>query len=191
MNKKSSSVIVLLVVLAIAISMFMGVRNELMSLKEDADMQKAQVETVLQRRSDLIPNLVATVKGYMAHEEAIFTEIAEAREGLTKSLESGDVTDINDASSTLDSALSRLIAISENYPDLKSSEHFIALMDELAGTENRIAVARQYYNEKVMAYNKAVQAFPTSIAAKIMGYYPLPYFNADVGAKTAPSVSFN
>lgn len=179
------------VVVLLAVFWFFGTRNSLLSLKEDVEMQQSQIETTLQRRSDLIPNLVATVKGYATHEEEVFTEIADARSKLAGSIESGDMESISEANNALDSALGRLLAISENYPDLKASEQFIALQDELAGTENRIAVARQYYNEKVKTYNTTVQKFPTSIVAGISGYYPMQYFEADESAKEVPEVNFD
>ena len=179
------------VVVLLAVFWFFGTRNSLVSLKEDVEMQQSQIETTLQRRSDLIPNLVATVKGYATHEEEVFTEIADARSKLAGSIESGDMESISEANNALDSALGRLLAISENYPDLKASEQFISLQDELAGTENRIAVARQYYNEKVKTYNTTVQKFPTSIVAGISGYYPMQYFEADESAKEVPEVNFD
>lgn len=179
------------VVVVLILIWFFGTRNSLVSLKEEVEMQQSQIETTLQRRSDLIPNLVATVKGYANHEEKVFTEIAEARSKLAGSIKSGDMKSISEANDTLDSALSRLLAISENYPDLKASEQFITLQDELAGTENRISVARQHYNEKVNTYNTEVQKFPTSIVAGMSGYYPLQYFEADEAAKEVPKVDFN
>lgn len=178
------------VVVLLAVFWFIGTQNSLISLREEVYMQQAQVETTLQRRNDLIPNLVATVKGYAAHEEEVFTEIAEARAQLAGSISSGDVEAMNEASSSLDSALSRLLVITENYPELKASEQFIALQDELAGTENRIAVAREYYNEKVREYNTTIQRFPTSIIAGMSGHSPKPYFEATEEAKQAPVVSF-
>lgn len=179
------------VIVVLVVFWFLGTRNSLVSLKEDVEMQQAQIETTLQRRSDLIPNLVATVKGYATHEEKVFTEIADARSKLAGSIESGDIESISEANDALDSALGRLLAISENYPDLKASEQFIALQDELAGTENRIAVARQYYNEKVRTYNTSVQSFPTSIVAGMSGYYPMQYFEANESAKEVPEVNFD
>lgn len=170
---------------------FFGTRNSLVSLKEDVEMQQAQVETTLQRRNDLIPNLVETVKGYANHEEEVFTEVADARSNLAESIEGGNMANINEASNALDSALGRLIAIAEDYPDLEASKQFIALQDELAGTENRINVARQYYNEKVRTYNSTVQSFPTSIVAGMSGYYPAQYFEADEGAMEVPEVNFD
>ena len=178
-------------VVLLAVFWFFGTRNSLVSLKEEVEMQQSQIETTLQRRSDLIPNLVATVKGYANHEEEVFTEIADARSKLAGSIESGDMKSISEANNALDSALGRLLAISENYPDLKASEQFIALQDELAGTENRIAVARQHYNEKLNTYNTTVQRFPTSIVAGMSGYYPMQYFEADESAKKVPKVDFD
>lgn len=191
MKNGKSTLTVIVVLLLVAVFWFFGTRNSLVSLKEDVEMQQAQVETTLQRRSDLIPNLVETVKGYASHEEDVFTEIAEARSKLAGSIESGDMESINEANNALDSALGRLLAISEDYPTLEASEQFIALQDELAGTENRIAVARQYYNESVRTFNTKVQKFPTSIVASMSGYYPMPYFEADADAQEAPVVSFD
>lgn len=190
--KKSTGIFVGIgVVVLIVVFWFFGTRNSFVSLKEDVEMQQSQVETTLQRRSDLIPNLVETVKGYASHEEEVFTEIAEARSKLAGSISSGDIEAINEANSELDSALGRLLAISESYPDLEASDQFIALQDELAGTENRIAVARQYYNEAARDYNVKVQKLPASIIAGMSGYYPVPYFEADEGASEVPEVSFD
>lgn len=190
--KKSTGIFVGIgVVVLIVVFWFFGTRNSFVSLKEDVEMQQSQVETTLQRRSDLIPNLVETVKGYASHEEEVFIEIAEARSKLAGSISSGDIEAINEANSELDSALGRLLAISESYPDLEASDQFIALQDELAGTENRIAVARQYYNEAARDYNVKVQKLPASIIAGMSGYYPVPYFEADEGASEVPEVSFD
>ena len=191
---KKSNGLALVVIIAIIVIIggwFIGTRNSLVSMREDVDMQLSQVETTLQRRSDLIPNLVETVKGYASHEEEVFTEIADARSRLSGSIESGDIEAIGEANNELDSALGRLLAISENYPNLQASEQFIALQDELAGTENRISVARQYYNESVRNYNTTVQMFPTSLIAGMNGFYPVPYFEADEGATEVPEVSFD
>jgi len=179
------------VVAILLVTWFVGTRNTLVSLKENVEMRFSQIDTTLQRRNDLIPNLVATVKGYAQHEESVFTEIADARSKLAGSLESGDMESISEASSALDSALGRLLAISENYPELKASEQFIALQDELAGTENRILVARQFYNEEVQKYNTTIQKFPTNIVAGMSGYYPVPYFEASESSKEVPTVNFD
>ena len=170
---------------------FLSTQNNLVSLKEDVEMQKSQIETTLQRRSDLIPNFVATVKGYAAHEEKIYTEIADARYKLTGSIETGHIESMIEANDALNSSISKLLAISENYPELKSSEQFVALQDELAGTENRITVARQYYNEKVKTYNTSVKRFPSSIVAKAKGFSPIQYFEADENSKTVPEINFD
>ena len=190
--KSGTKVIIGIVIVAVMLFIsFFSVRNGLIDLREDVEMQQSQIETTLQRRSDLIPNLVETVKGYTAHENEVFTSIAEARTKLAESINSGNLSSISEANASLDSALGRLIAIAEDYPELKASEQFIALQDELAGTENRIAVARQYYNEKVRTYNTAVQRFPTSIVASMSGFYPMEYYEADDGAHEVPSVSFD
>ena len=191
MKSRTKVLIGIGVILLLVVFWFFGTKNSLVSLKEDVEMQQSQIETTLQRRSDLIPNLVETVKGYTTHEEELFTEIADARAKLAGSIESGDIETISEANNALDSALGRLLAISENYPDLKASDQFIALQDELAGTENRIAVARQYYNEKVKTYNTTVQRFPTSIVAGMTGYYPIQYFEADESAMEVPEVNFD
>lgn len=191
MKSSAKVLIAVVLVVVVAFAWFFGTRNSLMSLKEDVEMQYSQIETTLQRRMDLIPNLVATVKGYASHEEEVFTAIAEARAKLAGSVEKGDLEGISEANGALDSALSRLLVITENYPELKADEQFTALRDELAGTENRIAVARQYYNEKVRTYNVKVQHFPGSIVAGMSGYYPMEYFKADEGANKAPVVSFD
>ena len=186
----TKALIAIALVLVLAVSWFFMTQNSFVTLKEDADMQQSQVETALQRRNDLIPNLVSTVKGYTKHEEKVFTEIAEARSKLSGSIENGNIEDISKANSNLSSALSRLLVITENYPELKANEQFTALQDELAGTENRISVARQYYNEKVKAYNSKIKRFPSSIVAGMSGYSPMKYFKADESAKKAPVVSF-
>lgn len=196
-NKSSTSKTLLAVLGVIAVVIIaivvwgISTSNNLMTLREDVRMQQSQVETTLQRCSDLIPNLVNTVKGYATHEEEVFTEIADARSKLAGSIESGDIDSISKSNNELDSALSRLLAITESYPDLKASEQFTALQDELAGTENRINVARQHYNEKVMTYNTTVQRFPTSIIAGIFGYSPAEYFEASEEAQEVPEVNFN
>src|SRR3989338_2275416 len=141
--------------------------NQLATLDESVTAAWSQVENVLQRRNDLIPNLVNTVKGYAAHEKEVFENIANARAKLA-----GAKT-INEkvaASGELDSALSRLLLIVERYPDLKANQNFLALQDELAGTENRITVERQRYNEVVRSYNVLVKSFPTNLMAKVVGF---------------------
>lgn len=191
MTKGKKVLVGIVALVVLVIFCFIGIKNSLVSLKEEVEMQQSQIETTLQRRNDLIPNLVATVKGYADHEEKVFTEIADARSKLAGSIKSGDMNSISKANDSLDSAISRLLAISENYPNLKANEQFIALQDELAGTENRISVARQHYNEKVKEYNTEIQKIPTSIVAGMSGYYPVQYFEAEENAKEAPKVDFN
>lgn len=191
MKNSTKTLVIILAIVAVLTIWFIGAQNKLVNLEENVKLEFSQVETTLQRRSDLIPNLVEAVKGYAKHEEEVFTQIADARAKLAGSIETGDVEDINEASNQLDSALSRLLVITENYPELKANEQFIALTDELAGTENRITVARQNYNETVSKYNKAIKMFPTSIIASVNGYEAADYFEADDDAKDAPVVSFD
>lgn len=162
--------------------------NQLVTLNESITAAWAQVENVLQRRNDLIPNLVNTVKGYASHEKEVFDHIADARAKLAGAQ---TINDKVKASSELDSALSRLLVVVENYPDLKANQNFLALQDELAGTENRIAVERQRYNEVVRAYNIIVKSFPMNLLAKFVGFEPKEvYFKAAEGAKEVPNVQF-
>lgn len=161
--------------------------NQLIQLDEDVNIGLSQIDNQLQRRNDLIPNLVETVKAYAAHEEEIFTAIAEARASL---IGATGVEDKAEADAALSSSLSRLLAISESYPDLKANQNFIALQDELAGTENRIAVARQDYNAVAGNYNKVAKSFPMVIFAKMFGFDQAEYFEAVAGAENAPVVDF-
>ena len=162
--------------------------NQLVNLNESITAAWAQVENVLQRRNDLIPNLVNTVKGYAAHEKEIFENVANARAKLAGAK---TINEKVTASGELDSALSRLLLIVERYPDLKANQNFLALQDELAGTENRIAVERQRYNEVVRSYNVLVKSFPTNLMAKVAGFEVKEvYFKAAEGAKEVPDVKF-
>ena len=163
-------------------------KNSFISMREDINQGQANVEVALQRRADLIPNLVATVKGYATHEEKVFTEIAEARSKLAGSINSGDINKISQANDELSAALSRLLVVKEAYPELKANENFTALMDELAGTENRIAIARRDYNDLVRKYNAKIQRFPASIVANSNGFEKVDYFTSQEGANIAPTV---
>jgi len=145
----------------------------------------SQIDNQLQRRNDLIPNLVETVKQYAAHESEVFTQVSEARSKLAGAT---TVEDMAQADAEVTSALSRLLAIVENYPELKANENFIQLQDELAGTENRIAVARRDYNEADRSYNTAIRRFPTNIIAGIFGFDRVQYFEASEDARQAPDV---
>ncbi len=178
--------VVLVIFVAIAISIF-GSYNGLVSSDEAVTSSWSQVENQLQRRMDLIPNLVNTVKGYASHEEKIFTEVTKARENL---IGAGTVGDKAKADLELTGSLSRLLAIAENYPELKADANFRQLSDELAGTENRIAVSRMDYNNAVQSYNVKVRRFPTSIIAGMFNFQQRDYFEAAEGAKEVPKVEF-
>ena len=185
--KGKGLIIAVIVLLLLVILPFFGSYNSLVALEEQVNNRWSQVENQLARRADLIPNLVETVKGYAAHESAIFTEIADARSRL---LGAGSVAERMAAENELSSALSRLLAIAENYPTLKADANFRQLQDELAGTENRIAVARKDYNDAVTAYNTRIRRFPTVLVARLMGFEPKIYFEAPESAQQAPRVDF-
>lgn len=182
--------VVVMVVLFVLFSIagwFIGVRNNLIGMDEGIKAKWAQVENQMQRRYDLIPNLVNTVKGYAAHEKEIFTQIAEARSKLAGATSVGDKIK---ASNSMEGALSRLLMVVENYPNLKANENFTRLMDELAGSENRMAVARKFYNESVQEYNQTIRMFPASIVAKLSNFAKATYFQVEEAAKQAPKVNF-
>jgi LemA protein len=162
--------------------------NRFVSQEEAIKAQWAQVENQLQRRNDLIPNLVETVKGYAGHEERVFKDIAEARSRL---LAARSPEETIQAANQQTSALGRLLAVVESYPQLKANEQFNRLMDELSGTENRIAVERMRYNERVQEYNTARRQFPANITARIFGFAEYPFFEAPADAKQLPEVSFS
>jgi LemA protein len=189
MGKTLIVVVILLVVALLIGSSFVSIRNQMVTKRETVNAAWSAVDIALQRRADLIPNLVETVKGYAAQETTIFTEIAKARSALIGARTPADKIAANGA---LDSALSRLLVITENYPQLKSNVNFLRLQDELAGTENRIAQERRSYNEAVQDYNTYIQLFPNSIVAGMSGFTRNDaYFKADEGSRTAPKVNFN
>jgi LemA protein len=161
--------------------------NSLVKRSESVEGAWSQVENVLQRRADLVPNLVETVKGYAAHEREIFTEVANARSRL---LAAQNPAQTEAADVQLQSALGRLLAIAERYPDLKANQNFIRLQDELAGTENRIAVERMRYNEAVRDYNTRIRRFPTNLVASATGFDRRDYFEASPGSRDVPQVQF-
>ena len=162
--------------------------NTFVGQEEAIKSQWSQVENQLQRRNDLIPNLVETVKGYAQHEEGVFKDIADARSQL---LAAKSPEEEISAANRQTSALGRLLAISENYPQLKANEQFNRLMDELSGTENRLAVERMRYNEKVQAYDTSRRQFPANLTAKMFGFKEYPYFQAPPDAKQVPKVNFS
>jgi LemA protein len=165
--------------------------NRIQTLDEQAAQAKQQIEVQLQRRADLVPNLVNTVKGYAAHEEAVFTQVATARAGLAGAIRSGDPQQQAAADAQLTGALGRLLAISEAYPQLKADQTFLRLQDELSGTENRIAVSRSDYNAAVNAYNSYIRTFPQKITASVTGAKPRVYYDAPASSNVVPTVDFS
>jgi LemA protein len=165
--------------------------NTIQTYDEQVNAAQAQIKVQLQRRADLIPNLVETVKGYAKQEQSIFTEVAEARAKLSGAVQSNDLQQMGAANAALTAPLGRLLAIAENYPQLKSNENFKALQDQLEGTENRIGVARQDYNEAVNRYNAYIRRFPAVLTAKVIGKGPREYFELQTpGAAEVPKVTF-
>lgn len=192
MNKALIVIVGLLLVVVLALvvvgGMYVSAKNEMVRKKETITASWAQVDVVLQRRADLIPNLVETVKGIASQEQTVFIEVAKARSGL---LGAKTPQDKIAANGQLDSALSRLLVVSEKYPELKSNQNFLNLQDELAGTENRIATERRRYNESVKDYNTFIQLFPNSLFAGFAGFSREDaYFEVSEAAKEAPKVNF-
>ncbi|MBE0558504.1 MAG: LemA family protein [Proteobacteria bacterium] len=187
---KRNLIIAIIVVLVLAgslYSFFKGTYNQFVTLDEAVKSSWAQVENQLQRRFDLIPNLVETVKGYAKQEQNVLVEVTNARARV------GGATTVPDkiaANNELSGALSRLLVVVEQYPDLKSNQNFLRLQDELAGTENRIAVERRRYNETVQAYNVAIRSFPANLLAGMYGFAKAAFFEAPAAAKAAPRVKF-
>ena len=172
-------------VIALIAMMVMGSYNGLVSKDESVKQANAKIEAALQRRSDLIPNVVESAKGYMSHESEIFEKIAEARSKIG----SGDKQTKADGEGELSSAISRLLVVQENYPQLKADTHVSSLMAELEGTENRLFVARKDYNEVATNYNKTIRQFPTSIIANMFGFERAELIEADKDAKVVPNVN--
>jgi LemA protein len=167
---------------------FVSLRNELVTKKESVNAAWSQVDVALQRRADLIPNLVETVKGFAKHEEKAIDDVASARASLIGAKTPQQKIAAN---TQLDGALGRLLVVVENYPNLKANENFLRLQDELAGTENRIAIERRKYNETVQAYNTQLQLFPDNLVASLSGFQREDaYFKTEPGARTAPKVAF-
>jgi LemA protein len=161
--------------------------NSMVDSGEEVDKAWSDIDAQLQRRADLVPNLVATVKGIAGQEQEVFGQIAQARSALLAARGPAESAEANQA---LSSGLGRLLAIAENYPQLRSSENFRALQDQLEGTENRISVARQRYNEAATAYNRTIKRFPNSMLAGMFGFDAREYFEAEAGAKEVPKVDF-
>ncbi|MDD5544305.1 MAG: LemA family protein [Acidobacteriia bacterium] len=190
MAKKVLLVLLAVIVLVVlwGVGQFISVRNTLVQKREDVKQKWSQVENVMQRRADLIPNLVATVKGYAAHEQKVFDDIAAARAALGGARSPQQAIAANNQ---LDGALSRLLVVVENYPNLKADQQFLNLQAQLEGTENRIAQERRRYNESVQDYNTYLQLFPHNIFASLSGFsYNNDYFKANEAAKEVPKVDF-
>ena len=187
--KKALIIIGVLVVVAVILSgQLFGAKNKFVVLKNDIDARWAQVDNDIKRRADLIPNLVETVKGYAKQEQTVFGDIAKARSAL---LGAGSREGTIQANNQLSGAIGRLLLLQENYPQLKSNENFLRLQDELAGTENRIAVDRRDYNEAIRKYNTSIELFPNSIAASIFGYHRNDeYFKTTEEDRKTPQVKF-
>ena len=191
-------VIVLVVIIGFLLLTSFSSYNRFVRLDEQVNSSWAQVENVLQRRMDLIPNLVETVKGYANFEQETLTQVIQARAQATQTkVDAGQIAGnpqqmqkYLDAQNSLSSALGRLMVVVERYPELKANQNFIRLQDELAGTENRIAVERRRYNEDVRAYNQTIRTFPSNIMAKLFGFEKRTYFEAPEEAQTAPQVDF-
>src|SRR5437870_5447707 len=189
MSKGIIVVIVLVIVVGFIFMQYVGVRNTLVTKDQTVKAAWSQVDIVLQRRADLIPNLVETVKGFAKQEQTVFGDIAKARSAL---LSAGTPSEKIAANQQLDGAIGRLLVIVENYPQLKSNENFVRLQDELAGTENRIAVERKRYNDALQDYNTYVQQFPHNIFANWAGFKPnSAYFAASEGSRQVPKVNFS
>jgi LemA protein len=182
--------VILVVLIGIGL-WFGGVYNSMVTAEEDVDNAWAQVENQYQRRADLIPNLVETVKGFANQEEEIFTEVARLRSQWGEAKDSGSRSDQIEAAGGLDSAISRLLLVVENYPELKSNQNFLELQAQIEGTENRISVERKRYNDSVTDFNKLIKTFPRNFIAGFFGFDEADYFEADEGADVAPAVNFN
>lgn len=180
-------IVAIVLVIAIGLLVFVPSYNGLVKQKEQLDKSYAQVENVVQRRADLIPNLVNTVKGYADHEKDTFTEISKARAGIK---EADGPKELAEANEQMNQALRNINVVVEAYPELKADSQFTQLMDELAGTENRISVERKNYNEEVQSYNTKVKSFPTNIFASLMKFDEAEYFQKDESAKEVPEVNF-
>lgn len=187
MKKGLVAVLVVLAVIAALVFPIIGSYNSLVDRETEAQNAFSNIDVQLQRRADLIPNLVNTVKGFAQQETEIFTALAEARSAL---LGAGTIEEKVEADNRITAGLGRLLALQESYPELKSSEQFLSLQDELAGTENRISVARKDYNNAATAFNRKLRSFPTNVIAGMFGFEKMPLFEAAPGAETPPTVDF-
>ena len=181
------AIAIIVIILLSAYSFFKGTYNAFVTLDEAVKASWAQVENQLQRRYDLIPNLVETVKGYAKHERGVFIDVTKARSQVSSA---GNIPDKIKANNELSGALSRLLFVVERYPDLKSNQNFMRLQDELAGTENRISVERRRYNESVKVYNVKIRSFPANLLAGMYGFIKATFFEVPTAAKATPRVKF-
>lgn len=188
MKKLLGPIGIIVIILIVIALLFIPKYNSLVTAEENVDSKWAQVENQLQRRYDLIPNLVESVKGYASHEQEVIANITQARAQMGSARTPEEQAVANDA---LTGALSRLLVVVENYPNLKADANFRQLMDELAGTENRLAVAREDYNNEVQQFNKHVKRFPGNLMAGMFGFEQKEYFKAAAGADKAPSIDFS
>lgn len=188
MKKKGLLIAIIAIVIVVFIAGgLVSTYNGLVDKQAEVTNAEAQIQVQLQRRADLIPNLVNTVKGYAAHETEVYTALADARAKLNSA---SNTEEYSKALESYDSALSRLLVVVENYPELQANQNFIYLQDELSGTENRIGIARKDYNKVVTEYNKAIKKFPTVIFAGMLGFEKAELFEATDGAQNAPVVDF-
>jgi LemA protein len=195
---KTSRIVLIIIVVIAVLFVLRGCKgyNNMVTMREQVNREWANVENVYQRRADLIPNLVNTVKGYAAHEQGTFIQVTEARSKATSvTIDAANMTDADlkrfqAAQGEISSALSRLLAVAENYPDLKANQNFLELQSQLEGTENRIAVERRKFNETATTYNTAIKQFPAVIFAGMFGFKERPYFEAEAGSEKAPEVKF-
>ncbi len=196
MNKTVITLIVIVALIGVTFLIGIGKYNSLVSLEEGVDGQWANVENQYQRRADLIPNLVATVKGYAAHESETLEGVVSARAKATQitvdpnNLTADKLKEYQAAQGQLSSALGKLLMITENYPDLKANQNFLELQAQLEGTENRISTERNRFNESAKSYNTMIRKFPTNIIASMTGFEKKPYFEAEQGSESAPTVEF-
>ncbi len=188
--KKTTLILIPVVIIAVLILAGFSIYNGLVSAQEEGRTAWAQVENQYQRRADLIPNLVETVKGYAAQEKSVLEEVTRLRSQWGEARQSGDINKSVVAAQGLDAALSRLMVVVERYPDLKSNQNFMKLQDQLEGTENRISVERRRYNQAALNYNRKIRTFPGAFFAGPFGFERMPLFEAEAGAKKAPTVKF-
>lgn len=187
MKKSNIGLILVIAIVVIVGIMMISGYNGMVSKQEKVDTALSNLDVMLQRRADLVPNLVNTVKGFTNHENEVIDKVTEAR---AKLVNAGSVEEKNTANEELTSSLKALMVVVENYPDLKSSENFMNLSDELSGTENRIAVARKDYNDAVNTFNTTIKKFPNNIVAGMFGFEKATYFKADEKSQEVPSVNF-